>query len=160
MSNMSNMSKLINFEPKLMMYIDIYNMRYECRDCFNICDTFCNKCKKITYTNKLKIEKIGNIEVIYKNFSNIKKSIAKKLIYSIYQIHFYTLLYNFEDILNNKGFILDFNTYKYELYTINCKDNMNNMYIIYQSIKHIIDKLAYNSIIFIIINEQLFVHYC
>ena len=180
-NNISLKNKIKLFEIKLLTYIDIYNITYTTIYKYDI---YCNssdsddendgksKCKNkpkleidnniIKYYN-IKLEKIGNIEVISRNFNNITKHLAKQLLYSIYQINFTNLFHTLQSILNKKGHYLDFINYTYELFKV-IGISIDNMYVIQQKEKSKkgINELEINFAkycrMFIIIRDKLFIY--
>ena len=103
-----------------------------------------------------KLERIGNIEILYKNFINTNKKIVKHLRYLIYKLDILLIIETCHCILNNKGFVFDFINYNYDLYNvIGCK----NIYVIHQKLKYLQLKFEVPCIIYILIRDKLFIHY-
>ena len=161
-------NKIKAFEIKLSTYIDIYNITYASfmnyindnddndndNDDDNDDDYEIINDKIIKYNN-IKLEKIGNIEIIYRNFHNTNKHIAKQLHYSIYQLNFIILFDKFQYILNEKGYTFNFINYSYNLYNV---IGIDNMYIIHTNSKGNFLHFEDPCIIFIFIRDKLFLY--
>jgi hypothetical protein len=185
-NNISLKNKIKLFEIKLLSYIDIYNITYttiyKTNDSGRNSDDESNESSEsheshesnlnqslqsmnysiIQYYN-IKLEKIGNIEVIYRNFNNINKHLAKQLLYSIHQLNFTDLFFTLQSILNKKGHYLYFINYTYELFKV-IGISSDNMYVIQQKEK---SKKGENDLelnfeescrMFIIIRDKLFTY--
>jgi len=164
------------FEHKLTTYIDVYNITYTDNnntntDEKNINDKFylydevyevdeVDEVDEITdntiihYTT-IKLEKIGNIELLYNNFSNLNKNLAKQLGYSIHQLNFWILFEKLDYILYKKHYIFNFKNYHYELYNV---IGVEDIYVITKNLKGIITYFEKPCIIFIFIRNKLFIH--
>ena len=192
-NSISLKNKIKVFEIKLLSYIDIYNITYtyddnddnnDNRDINESIDSNdesggngeSNVYKLSSLTQSLqsmnysiiqyyniKLEKIGNIEVIYRNFNNINKHLAKQLLYSIHQLNFTDLFFTLQSILNKKGHYLYFINYTYELFKV-IGISSDNMYVIQQKEK---SKKGENDLelnfeescrMFIIIRDKLFTY--
>jgi hypothetical protein len=136
--------KINLFEKKLLTYIDIYNTN-------NVNETIHN-----LENNSIKLERIGNIEIITKNFNNTNKKIAKQLRYTIHKLNILLILETCNYILKYKGVCFDFIHFNYELYNV---INMNHMYIIHKKRKGLIYKFEGPCIIYILIKDKVFIHY-
>jgi hypothetical protein len=136
--------KINLFEKKLLTYIDIYNIKY------------INETINILENNNLKLERIGNIEIITKNFNNTNKKIAKQLRYSIHKFNILLILEMCNYILKYKGVCYDFVNFNYELYNV---ININNIYVIHKKRKGLIYKFEGPCIIYILIKDKVFIHY-
>jgi len=134
----------------------------------NMIHTIDNKIKNIninTQINKnyepivkydtILIEKIGNIEVLYKNYNNLNKKIANHLLFYIRKTEILNLLEHLYYILYLKGYIFDFINYNYELYKIN---GVDNMYLIQKKIKGLNINFMKPCVIYIFIRDKLFIH--
>jgi hypothetical protein len=113
-----------------------------------------------TYESQIKyntifIEKIGNIELLYRNYNNLNKKIANYLIFYIRKKYICNLLEHLYYILDLKGFIFDFIIYDYELYKIN---GVDNMYLIQKKIKGITINFMKPCVLYIFIRDKLFIH--
>ena len=104
---------------------------------------------------KIYIEKIGNIELLYKNYNNLNKKIANYLIFFIRKNHICNLLDHLYYILDLKGYYFDFINYDYELYKIN---GVDNMYLIQKKIKGITINFMKPCVLYIFIRDKLFIH--
>ena len=71
-------NKLKALEIKILTYIDIYNLKYTENDTNTNTNTDTNNTNMITCTS-IKLEKIGNIENLYNNFTNNTKLLNKQL---------------------------------------------------------------------------------
>lgn len=178
-------NKIKAFEIKLLTYIDIYNIKFtkmyetetntdtdnnetqyenlenniKCNITFNY-DKDDNDNPIINYTT-IKLERIGNLEKIYNNFTNIKKSLNKKLIYRIHKLNILLIIEICKYIMENKGYTLNFINYRYELYNV---IGVYNTYVIQQTNKNIYNSNYYlnfigSCIMFIFIKDKLFIHY-
>jgi len=101
------------------------------------------------------IEKIGNIELLYKNYNNLNKKIANHLLFYIRKNEILNLLEHLYYILYLKGYIFDFINYNYELYKIN---GVDNMYLIQKKIKGLNINFMKPCVIYIFIRDKLFIH--
>jgi hypothetical protein len=108
----------------------------------------------IKYCNIL-LEKIGNINLLYKNYNNVNKKIANYLIFSIRKNHICNLLEHLYYLLDLKGYQFDFINYDYELYNIN---GVDNMYLIQKKLKGLTLNFMKSCVIFIFIRDKLFIH--
>jgi hypothetical protein len=169
MNNINLNENIKAFENKLTTYIDVYNITYTNNtntntntDKTNINDKFylyddadeADDATIIHYTT-IKLEKIGNLELLYNNFSNINKELAKQLGYSIHQDNFWILFEKLDYILYKKHYIFNFKTYHYELYNV---IGVDDMYVIKKNVKGIIKHFEKPCIIFIFIRDRLFIH--
>jgi hypothetical protein len=138
--------KIKLFEIKLLTYIDIYNIKYT------------NETINIFENNNIKLERIGNIEIIHKNFNNTNKKIAKQLRYSIYKFKILLILEKCNYILNYKGVSFDFVNFNYELYNVIGIDK-DSIYIIHKKKKELIYNFEGPCIIYIFIKDKIFTHH-
>jgi hypothetical protein len=108
----------------------------------------------IKYCNIL-LEKIGNINILYKNYNNVNKKIANYLIFSIRKNHICNLLEHLYYLLDLKGYQFNFINYDYELYNIN---GVDNMYLIQKKLKGLTINFMKPCVLFIFIRDKLFIH--
>jgi len=134
----------------------------------NMIHTIDNKIKNIninTQINKnyepivkydtILIEKIGNIELLYKNYNNLNKKIANHLLFYIRKNEILNLLERLYYIIDLKGYYFDFISYDYELYKIN---GVDDMYLIQKKIKGLTINFMKPCVIYIFIRDKLFIH--
>ena len=168
------------FQLKLSIYIDLYNIKYTNMTLSNSSNSNSNSnsnsdsnsnsnsnsnsdsssnsdsdntIKPIEYS-KIVLEKIGNIATLNKNFNTYKK-LEKTLLYSIRKYHFLYLIDHLYYILSFKGYHFNFIHYEYDLY---CIHNLNMIYIIHKKIKGSIINFRKPCIIFIFIRDKLFTY--
>lgn len=158
-------NKLKALEIKIMTYIDIYNIKYtkiyEDND-LDGGDEDKNNAEKngdnkpiIKYTT-IKLERIGNVERLYKNFNNKNKIINKHLRYIIHKINILLIIETLQYIMNIKGKYFDFNLYSYELFNV---IGVNNINVIQQKNKNLNYNFTGSCIMLIFIRDKLFIHY-
>ena len=157
-------NKIKNFELKLLTYIHIYNVKYnklmqdhksqdhQSQD-YQSQDQQ-SQDQSINQDN-IKLEKIGNIEIIDKNI-NTEKKISKHLRYLIHKKNINSIIELLYIILTKNGYDFDFINYNYELYNV---IGVNNIYIIDQKFKSLMYKFESCCKIFIFIRGHFFVHY-
>jgi len=134
----------------------------------NMIHTIDNKIKNININTKINqnyeptikydtifIEKIGNIELLYKNYNNLNKKIANYLLFSIRKTEILNLLEHLYYIIDLKGYYFDFISYDYELYKIN---GVDDMYLIQKKIKGLAINFMKPCVIYIFIRDKLFIH--
>jgi hypothetical protein len=134
----------------------------------NMIHTIDNKIKNININTKINqnyesiikydtilIEKIGNIEVLYKNYNNLNKKIANYLLFSIRKTEILNLLEHLYYIIDLKGYYFDFISYDYELYKIN---GVDDMYLIQKKIKGLAINFMKPCVIYIFIRDKLFIY--
>ena len=134
----------------------------------NMIHTIDNKIKNININTKINqnyepiikydtifIEKIGNIELLYKNYNNLNKKIANYLLFSIRKTEILNLLEHLYYIIDSKGYYFDFISYDYELYKIN---GVDDMYLIQKKIKGLAINFMKPCVIYIFIRDKLFIH--
>lgn len=155
-------NKIKNFELKLLTYIHIYNVKYnkqrqdqQRQDQQDQQSQDQQSQDQIINQDKIKLEKIGNIEIIDKNINNEKK-ISKHLRYLIHKKNINSIIELLYIILTKNGYDFDFINYNYELYNV---IGVNNIYIIDQKFKSLMYKFESCCKIFIFIRGQFFVHY-
>ena len=136
--------KIQNFESKLLTYIHIYNLKYTKSNDTHINDTH------------IKLERIGNIEIIDKNVNNYKKNISNQLRYLIHKKKINAITKLLYIIVIKNGYDFDFINYNYDLYNV---FDISNIYIIEQKLKNLIYKFEGHRKIFIFIRGHFFVHY-
>lgn len=168
-------TKLEALEKKIVTYIDIYNLTYT--NIFQDSDDEGNGEGNgngdgngnsdttnpiINYTT-VKLERIGNVEKLYKNFTNNKKLIHKKLSYSLHKITILVILNTLHYIMISKGKPFNFDLYNYELYNV---IGVDTIYVIQQKNKNLNfnynenDKYTTESCIMLIfIRDKMFIHY-
>ena len=157
-------NKIKALEIKITTYIDIYNVKYttlyddnnnnDDTDDTDDTDTKTNN-PIIKYTS-IKLERIGNIEKLYKNFNNTNKCLNKELRYSIHKTHILVILDTLHYIMNKKDKYFDFNLYSYELYTI---IGVEYIYMIQQKNQNLNYNFTGSCIMFIFIRDKMFIHY-
>jgi hypothetical protein len=154
--------KVKALEMKIMTYIDIYNIKYtkiyEDSDDYsnNNTDKDNNTYNPIIKYTIIKLERIGNIEILYKNFNNKNKIINKRLIYFIHKINILVIIETLQYIMNIKGKYFDFNLYSYELFNV---IGVNNINVIQQKNKNLNYNFTGSCIMLIFIRDKLFIHY-
>jgi hypothetical protein len=156
--------KIKHFEKKLSTYIDIYNKKQyhlqsqdqsQDQDIENTIHKNYDQDHYFTHPSP-SLERIGNIEILYKNFNNNNKKISKKLRYTIYKLDILLIIETCQYILNSHYIFFDFINYNYDLYNV---IEIDNMYIIHQKLKGLIFKFEGPCIIYILIKDKLFIHY-
>ena len=110
--NDTNDTKINLFEKKLSTYIDIYNIKYTNISENGESNESTVSTDKIIKYNNIKLERIGNIETIYKKFYNVNKNLAQKLSYSIHKKNTLIVIDNLKYIINSKGYNFNFNRYR------------------------------------------------
>ena len=127
-------NKVKALEIKITTYIDIYNVKYttlydnDDNDNSNVdsnTDTDSNTKNPIIKYTSIKLERIGNIERLYKNFNNTTKCLNKELRYSIHKTNILVILDTLHYIMNTKDRYFDFTLYSYELYIVIGVDNIH-----------------------------------
>ena len=148
--------KIKIFENKLSTYIDIYykkhDVAFEKREYEGLQPS-------PSLSPSPSLERIGNIEILYKNFTNNNKKISKNLRYSIYKLDILLIIESCNYILHTQGIYFDFINYNYDLYNVNNDVGIKNIYIIHKKIKGLIFKFEGPCIIYILIRDKLFIHY-
>jgi hypothetical protein len=142
-------NKLKALELKLLIYIDIYNLKYTDND----------KSNMITCTS-IKLENIGNIERLYQNFNNHTKKLNNQLRYSIHKLNILVILDTLQYIINTKELYFNFNLYTYKLYNVIGLDkDIQDIYVIQKKNKNSNYNFTGSSIMLIFIRDKMFVHY-
>ena len=154
--NDTNDTKINLFEKKLSTYIDIYNIKYTNISENGESNESTVSTDKIIKYNNIKLERIGNIETIYKKFYNVNKNLAQKLSYSIHKKNTLIVIDNLKYIINSKGYNFNFISYNYELFKV---IDIDNMYVIQQKNKNLIYKFDSSCIMLIFIRDKLYIHY-
>jgi hypothetical protein len=162
-------NKLKALENKLLTYIDIYNITYTkiYEDSNDDCDDDDPNTNNpiITYTT-IKLERIGNIEKLYTNFTNNKKNLNKQLSYSVHKINILVILDTLHYIMISKKRAFDFHLYSYELFnvigivkSIDTDVHNNNIYVIQQKNQNLNYNFTGSCIMLIFIRDKMFIHY-
>ena len=160
-------NKVKAFEIKILTYIDIYNIKYikinedsDARDSVasdsSVARADSDDSKPIIKYSTIKLERIGNVEILYNNFNNKNKIIAKQLSYSIHKINMLVILDTLHYIMNTKERDFDFNIYNYELYNV---IGIDNIYVIQQKNKNLNYNFTGSCIMLIFIRDKMFIHY-
>jgi hypothetical protein len=147
-------------EIKITTYIDIYNVKYTklydtIKDDSNT-DTDSNTNNPIIKYTSINLERIGNIERLYKNFNNTTKYLNKELRYSIHKTHILIILDTLHYIMNRKDRYFDFNLYSYELYNV---IGVDNVHVIQKKNKNLNYNFTGSCIMLIFIRDKMFIHY-
>ena len=160
-------TKLKALENKIVTYIDIYNITYT--NIFQDSDDEGNGNMNSDTTNPIinyttvKLERIGNVERLYKNFTNTKKLLHKQLSYSLHKITILVIINTLHYIMIAKGKPFNFDLYNYELYNV---IGVDTIYVIQQKNKN--KNLNYNEnnkyttescVMLIFIRDKMFIHY-
>ena len=147
-------NKLKALEIKILTYIDIYNLKYSDEN-----ENENDKSHLINCTG-IKLEKIGNIENLYNNFTNNTKLLNKQLRYSIHKINILVILDTLQYIMNTNAIYFNFNLYSYKLFNVIGLDkDVNNIYVIQKKNKICNYNLTGSCIMLIFIRDKLFLHY-
>ena len=159
-------NKIKALEIKITTYIDIYNVKYtklydNIKDDSNTdtdtdTDTDTNTKNPIIKYTSIKLERIGNIERLYKNFNNNTKCLNKELRYSIHKTNILVILDTLHYIMNRKDRYFDFTLYSYELYNV---IGVDNIHVIQKKNKNLNYNFTGSCIMLIFIRDKMFIHY-
>ena len=160
-------TKLKALEIKLLTYIDIYNITYT-KLYKDSDDTNPNINKPIIKYTTINLERIGNIEKLYTNFTNHKKTLNKQLSYSIHKINILVILDTLHYIMIAKRKSFDFHLYSYELFNVlgivksvdkGVHNDNDNIYVIQQKNQNLNYNFTGSCIMLIFIRDKMFIHY-